>query len=154
MDYYFVTEEVFDRMVGGGEFLEWAVVHAHRYGTSRAEVSRLRSAGRDVVFEVDYQGGRALMRHFPEAVSIFVLPPSMAEVRRRLQGRGSDDPESIALRLRNARVEIATAFEYRFAVVNDEAERCLRDIRTILAAERLKSQDAKDLIRALVAEPL
>lgn len=151
-DYYFIGEDDFDRMVAAGEFLEWAVVHTHRYGTSRAEVARLKAQGRDVVFEVDFQGGRALMRLFPEAVSVFVLPPSMAEVRRRLEGRGTDDPETMALRLHNARVEIATAFEYRYAVVNDDVERALRDIRTILAAERLKSACRKDLVRSLVAE--
>lgn len=152
VDYYFVSESDFDRMIGASEFLEWAVVHSHRYGTSRAEVERLRAQGRDVVFEVDYQGGRALMRHFPESVSIFVLPPSMAEVRRRLAERGTDSPDEVALRLRNARVEIATAFEYRYAVVNDEVGRALGDIRTILAAERLASARAKTLIRALVSE--
>ncbi len=151
-DYYFIGEDDFDRMVAAGEFLEWAVVHAHRYGTSRAEVARLTDQSRDVVFEVDFQGGRALMRLFPEAVSVFVLPPSLAEVRRRLEGRGTDDPETMALRLHNARIEIATAFEYRYAVVNDDADRALRDIRTILAAERLKSARSKDLVRSLVAE--
>lgn len=151
-DYCFVGEDEFDRMVAAGEFLEWAVVHAHRYGTSRAEVARLQAQGRDVVFEVDFQGGRALMRLFPDAVSIFLLPPSMAEVRRRLEGRGTDDPATMALRLHNARVEIATAFEYRYAVVNDDIERALRDLRTILSAERLKSARCKDLVRALVAE--
>ncbi len=151
-DYYFIGDEEFDRMVAAGAFLEWALVHGHRYGTSRGEVERLRAMGRDVVFEVDFQGGRALMRAFPEAVSIFVLPPSMAEVRRRLQLRGTDDPSAMDLRLRNARMEIATAFEYRYAVVNEDVERALRDIRVILAAERLKSVRHMDLVRALVAE--
>ncbi len=153
-DYYFIREDEFDRMVEADEFLEWAMVHAHRYGTSRAEVARLQAQGRDVVFEVDFQGGRALMRLFPDAVSIFLLPPSMAEVRRRLEGRGTDDPPTMALRLHNARVEVATAFEYRYAVVNDDVGRALRDLRTILSAERLKSARCKDLVRALVAEDM
>jgi len=154
VDYYFVRDAEFDRMVSAGEFAEWAVVHDHRYGTSLREVERLKALGRDIVFEVDFQGGRSLMRVFPDAVSIFILPPSMAETAKRLQSRGSDDPDSIRLRLKNARVEIATAFEYRYAVVNEDLERALRDVRTILAAERLRSHRAADLVRALVAEPV
>lgn len=151
-DYYFVDEETFSRMVAQGEFLEWAVVHQHRYGTSKKEVERLLQTGRDVVFEVDFQGGRALMRHYPEAVSIFILPPSLKEVERRLRKRGTDDEETIALRLKNARIEIATAFEYRYAVINDDVERALREVLTILDAERLRSRWALPHVRALVAE--
>jgi len=152
VDYYFVSEETFDRMLADGAFVEWARVHGHRYGTSRGEVQRLLRLGQDVLFEVDFQGGRALMRRFPEAVSIFVLPPSMAEVHRRLLARGTDTPEQIALRLRNARMEIAAAGEYRYAVVNDDLDRALADVRAILAAERLRSHRAADRIRRLVAE--
>lgn len=152
VDYYFISGEEFDRMVAADEFLEWALVHGHRYGTSRSEVERLRALGRDVVFEVDFQGGRALMRQYPESVSIFILPPSMAEARRRLLRRKSDDLDSVDVRLRNARVEIASAFEYRYVVVNDDVERAFRDIRTILAAERLRSVRHEGLVRSLVAE--
>lgn len=152
VDYYFVSEETFDRMLAENAFVEWARVHGHRYGTSRKEVERLLRLGQDVLFEVDFQGGRALMRRFPEAVSIFVLPPSMAEVRRRLRSRGTDAPEEIALRLRNARMEIAVAGEYRYVVVNDDLDRVIGDVRAILAAERLRSHRAADRIRSLVAE--
>lgn len=152
VDYYFVSEETFDRMLAENAFVEWARVHGHRYGTSRKEVERLLRLGQDVLFEVDFQGGRALMRRFPEAVSIFVLPPSMAEVRRRLRSRGTDAPEEIALRLRNARMEVAVAGEYRYVVVNDDLDRVIGDVRAILTAERLRSHRAADRIRALVAE--
>jgi len=152
VDYHFVSEATFDRMLAEGAFVEWARVHGHRYGTSREEVKRLLRLGRDVLFEVDFQGGRALMRRFPRAVSIFVLPPSMAEVRRRLLARGTDSPESVSLRLKNARMEIAVAGEYRYAVVNDDLDRAVRHVRAILTAERPRSDRAQDRIRALVAE--
>lgn len=151
-DYYFVSDVAFDHMLRQRSFVEWAWVHGHRYGTSRQEVDRLLRSGREVIFDVDFQGGRALMRRFPEAVSLFILPPSLAEVHRRLLGRGTNSPEEIALRLRNARVEIAVAGEYRYAVVNDHLDRALDDIRTILRAERLRSRRVAGLVRALVAE--
>lgn len=154
VDYYFVSDETFDQMIAAGAFVEWAEVHGHRYGTSEAEVERLRALGRDIVFEVDFQGGRALMRRFSDAVSIFLLPPSLAEVKRRLEKRGSEAPESLALRLHNAKVEIAATFEYRYAVVNDNLEKALADVRTILAAERLRSHFFTDAVRALIAEKI
>jgi guanylate kinase len=151
-DYHFVTQEQFTAIEGEGGFVEWAHVHAHRYGTSVAEVDRLLAAGRDVVFDVDYQGGRSLMRRFPDAVTIFVLPPSLAEIRRRLDGRNLDDEATIRLRLNNARVEIATAGEYGFTVINDELDRAVDDVRAILRASRLRSAHHAARIRALVAE--
>jgi guanylate kinase len=151
-EYHFVDDATFDRMVAAGEFAECALVHGHRYGTSRAEVRRLAADGRDVFFDVDYQGGRALMRAFPQAVSIFLLPPSMAEARRRLEARATDDPATIAARLRNARVELAAAGDYRYNVANDDLDRCVGDVLAILRAERLRSVAAAPCVRALVAE--
>lgn len=151
-DYHFVTDEAFDRMLAQDGFAEWAHVHGRRYGTSMDEVRRLQSLGRDVVFDVDYQGGRALMRRFPDAVSIFVLPPSLAEVKRRLEARGTDQDETIALRLQNARVELAIAGEYRYAVTNDDLDRAVDDVRAILRAERLRANRQAERVRTLVAE--
>jgi len=154
VDYYFVDRDTFMDMVNRDAFAEWAEVHSHLYGTSLAEVTRLSSQGIDVVFEVDYQGGRALMRRFPEAVSIFILPPSMAEVRNRLEKRGTDDAATIALRLNNARVEVATAGEYHYAVVNDDLDTTVDTVASIVAVERLRSSRYPDLIRRLVAEDI
>lgn len=151
-DYYFVDNATFMAMVERNEFAEWADVHSNLYGTSMAEIARLSSQGIDVVFEVDYQGGRALMRRFPDAASIFILPPSMAEVRHRLELRGTDTPETIALRLHNARIEIATAGEYRYAVVNDDLDAAVDRVASIVAVERMRSIRRPDMIRALVAE--
>ena len=152
VDYHFASDEAFDRMLAADGFAEWANVHGRRYGTSLDEVRRLQSLGRDVIFDVDFQGGRALMRRFPEAVAVFVLPPSLAEVKRRLVARGTDNGDTIALRLQNARVELATAGEYRYAVTNDDLDRAVDDVRAILRAERLRAARQADRVRALVAE--
>lgn len=152
IDYYFVDRPQFEKMADAGQFAEWAEVHSNLYGTSKAEIDRLASQGIDVVFEVDYQGGRSLMRLYPEAVSIFVLPPSMAEVRKRLTLRGTDDEATIKLRLHNARVEIATAGEYRFIVTNDELDNAVYDVMKIISVERMRSTAYAAIIRELVAE--
>ena len=154
LDYTFVSDAEFERMIANGEFAEWAVVHDHRYGTSMAEVERLTSAGRDVVFDVDTQGGRALMRRFRDAISIFILPPSMDEVKKRLLLRGTDDKASIVMRLHNARVEIAIASEYRSAVINDDLETACNDIKAILRAARLSTRAAGGRIQSLLCEDI
>ncbi len=151
-NYHFVDDATFDRMVADGAFAEWALVHGRRYGTSLAEVARLTDDGLDVVFDVDYQGGRALMRRFPRAASVFLLPPSLAEARRRLAARATDAAETVELRLRNARVEIASAGDYRYNVVNDDLDRCVEDVRAILRAERHRSWRAAGRVRELAGE--
>jgi guanylate kinase len=151
-DYYFVDDDAFQAILDSRGFAEWAHVHEHRYGTSMAEIDRLTGTGQDAVFEVDFQGGRSLMRRFPEAVSIFIVPPSMAEVRKRLETRGTDSTDTVNLRLHNARIEIATAGEYRYLVVNDDLERAVVDVQAIIRAERLRSIRYPDRIRTLVAE--
>lgn len=150
--YHFVSDAEFDRMVAADAFAEWARVHQHRYGTSLAEVERLLSEGRDVVFDVDFQGGRRLMRRFPNAVTVWVLPPSMADLKARLVARGTDTSEAVEVRLKNARTEIAVAGEYAYNVVNDDVERCLADLCGIVAAERNRSSRRADLVRRLAAE--
>jgi guanylate kinase len=152
VDYHFVTEDRFGEILAADGFAEWAHVHGRRYGTSLAEVRRLQDTGRDVVFDVDYQGARQLMRRFPDAVSVFVLPPSLAEVKRRLEARGTDDGQTIALRVANARVELATAGEYRYAVTNDDLDRAVADVQAILRSERNRATRQADRVRSLVAE--
>lgn len=164
-DYHFIDETTFRAMIDRNEFVEWAEVHgakygdssqnvrtARLYGTSRNEITRLTGPGKDVLFEVDYQGGRSLMRQFPSAVSIFVLPPSMATIKERLTGRGTDDQATIDLRLHNARIEIATAGEYQYVVVNDDLDRTVGDVAAILRSQRCRADRHPARIRALVAE--
>jgi guanylate kinase len=134
-DYFYLSREEFQRRVGVGEFVEWAEVHGEMYGTLRAETDRWLSAGRNVLLDIDVQGGRAVRKVYPDGVYIFVLPPSLDSLERRLRGRGTDSEERIRLRLENARREIALASEYDYAVVNDDLQAAYRQVASIIVAE-------------------
>ena len=120
--YYFVERAEFEREVAEGVFLEHAEVHGNFYGTSRTTVAELLEQGRDVLLEIDWQGARQIRKSKPDCVSVFILPPSRAELERRLRGRGSDSAEVIARRLHNSREEIAHAHEFDYVIVNDRFE--------------------------------
>ncbi len=140
-EYYFVTEEDFLRRREAGEFVEWAEVHDHLYGTLFCEVDRMLDAGRIPVFDLDVQGGRKLVERYGErVVSVFVLPPGPEVLEGRLRGRKTDDEATIALRLGNARREIESAPEYRYWIVNDDLDRARNDLSAILRAEELRSE--------------
>ncbi|MBU6248789.1 MAG: guanylate kinase [Xanthomonadaceae bacterium] len=153
--YYFVERAEFEREVGEGIFLEHAEVHGNLYGTSRTTVDGLLAQSRDVLLEIDWQGARQIRASKPDCVSVFILPPSRAELERRLRGRGSDAPEVIERRLRNSRGEIAHAHEFDYIVVNDRFEDALDDLQAIVRAVRLRSRLQWDrhaaLIEALLA---
>jgi guanylate kinase len=137
--YHFIDARRFEQMQRAGELLESAEVHGNRYGTPREPVAAALAAGRDVVFDIDWQGTRQIAAKLPDdLVSIFVLPPSMAELKARLERRAEDDPEVIARRLAAAREEIRHWAEYDYVIVNDDLDRSLRSVRAILDAERLK----------------
>ena len=123
VSYHFMDDAEFDRRLAAGEFLEWAWVHAHRYGTLKSEVERVLAGGESVVLEIDVQGGLAVRAAMPDAVLVFIEPPSMAELERRLRGRGTEDEEQVARRLANARSEMARAPEYDVRIVNDDLDR-------------------------------
>lgn len=148
-DYHFVEEAAFQRMVEGGEFLEWARVHGFRYGTSRAVVERsLREAGSLTIFDIDVQGGSAIKSQFPQAVTVFILPPSLAELEARLRGRGTDSEEVIQLRLEAARSEILRGLaEYDYLVVNRVLEEAGSDLRAIVRAARCRAAYSRDELR-------
>lgn len=138
MAYYFLDEEEFDRRVRHGDFLEWADVHGHRYGTLKSEVEKNLAAGRSVILEIDVQGGINVRHSFPDAVLVFVEPPSMDELERRLRGRGTEDEASIERRLANAAGEMAHAKSYDVRIVNDDLERAASELeRTIDAYESM-----------------
>lgn len=121
--YHFLSEDEFEARVQAGEFLEYADVHGHRYGTLNSEVDSRLAAGISVILEIDVQGGLNVRRAYPEdSVLIFVEPPSLEELERRLRGRGTEDEESIRLRLANARREMEVADQYDVRIVNDERE--------------------------------
>ena len=138
-DYYFVARNRFDQLVESHAFVEWAEVHGNFYGTSLGEIERARSEHkRGVVFDVDYQGARQIRAVRPDAISVFVLPPSMEELRQRLRGRASDDENTIERRFNNARDEIAQYGLFDYVVVNDDLERAKLRMRSIVEAERTR----------------
>lgn len=137
--YHFVTRKAFEGMRDQGELLEWAEVHGNLYGTPREPVERALAQGEDILFDIDWQGTLQLYESSREdVVSIFILPPSGAELKARLERRAEDDPEIIAKRLANAKDEMTHWDEYDYVIVNDDLERALAGVRAILTAERLK----------------
>ena len=132
VSYHFMSEEEFDRRVADGEFLEWAWVHDHRYGTLASEVERVVSGGLSVILEIDVQGGLAVRSAIPDAVLVFVEPPSMEELERRLRGRGTEDEASIEVRLANARSEMAHAADYDVRIVNDDLARAVAELEDVI----------------------
>lgn len=137
-EYFFASNAEFDSMVLGEAFLEWAHVHGNRYGTSKKVVEERLIAGSDVILEIDFQGAIQIKKIFPNAVLIFILPPSWEELRSRLERRGEDADDVIALRLRNARIELAQTKEFDFVIINELFERALFDLKAVIHAQRLK----------------
>ncbi|TPG47440.1 guanylate kinase [Rhodanobacter glycinis] len=152
--YYFVERGEFEREIAEGVFLEHAEVHGNLYGTSRTSVQELLAQGRDVLLEIDWQGAEQIRRSKPDCVSVFILPPSRAELERRLRGRGSDSIEVIERRLRNSRGEIAHAHEFDYILVNDVFDQALADLQAIVRAVRLRSALQGRRHEALIAELL
>jgi len=137
-EYLFVDPATFQRMVDKGEFLEWAEVHGNLYGTSRAAIQERVAVGQDVVLEIDYQGALQIKKLFPNAILIFILPPSWEELAQRLARRGEDAQEVIAQRLVNARIEVDQARHFDFVIINALFETALFDLKAIVHAQRLK----------------
>lgn len=137
-EYYFVSNEEFDRMVEQNAFIEWAHVHSNRYGTSRKAIEDKIAAGADIVLEIDYQGAIQVKRQFPNAVLVFILPPSWPELRARLMRRAEDSDDVIELRLKNAAEEVAQVDKFDFVIINELFERALFDLKAIMHAQRLK----------------
>lgn len=147
VDYHFVDLERFREMTSNHEFLEWAHVFDHRYGTPRAAVEDLLASGRDVLFDIDWQGAQQLYQLAGgDVVRIFILPPSMVELERRLRGRNTDSDEVITRRMARAAGEIAHWDGYDYVLVNDDAETCFDKVSTILKSERLKRSRQTGLI--------
>lgn len=137
-EYWFVDEPEFRAMVERGEFFEWAQVHGRLYGTSRKAIQERLARGEDVVLEIDWQGAQQIKRLFPQTVTIFILPPSWAELEQRLKRRGEDRPEVIEQRLANARLEVPHAREFDFVIINALFETALFDLKTVVHSQRLK----------------
>ena len=154
--YHFVSAERFEEMRVGSEFLEWAKVFGHAYATPRRPVEAALAAGRDVLFDIDWQGTQQLAQKAPfDLVSIFVLPPSGGELSRRLKQRAQDSAEVVARRMAEAANEISHWAEYDYVVVNRDLERCFAEVETILRSERLRRErrpGLTDFVRGLLSE--
>ncbi|WP_394755831.1 guanylate kinase [Rhodoferax sp.] len=137
-EYFFVSEQEFDAMVQADAFVEWAAVHEHRYGTSKKAIEERMAQGADVVLEIDYQGALQIKKLFANAISIFILPPSWDELRARLERRGEDSVDVIALRLKNAAIEVAQVNKFDFVIINELFDRALFDLKAIVHSQRLK----------------
>ena len=156
-DYHFVDDAEFQRLVDEDELAEWAYVFDHRYGSPKEPIKEALKEGRDTLFDIDWQGTQQLEYAFrTDLVLIFILPPSMKELERRLDERGTDSDEVIAGRMRRAAAEIGHWAEYDYVLINDDMEKCLADVQAIIAAERLRRQRQPYLlgfVRELVARP-
>jgi guanylate kinase len=138
-EYHFITREAFDAMAGRGEFLEWANVHDHRYGSPKAPIMAALEAGQDVLFDIDWQGAAAIRANAPgDTVKVFILPPSMADLSRRLHARAQDHEDVIERRLARANDEIAHWGDYDYVIVNEDFDRAYADLGHIYRAERQK----------------
>ncbi|MEO7101828.1 MAG: guanylate kinase [Gemmatimonadaceae bacterium] len=149
--YHFLTAAEFAQAVKGGEFAEYAEVHGNMYGTLRREVAKVLGASRHVVMDIDVQGAMQFAASFPDAVRIFILPPSGETLVERLKGRGTEDRETIARRLRDAIGEIGVLDEFEYVVINDALERAVSQVSCIIDAEGLRRVNSPDS-RSIAAE--
>lgn len=151
-DYHFVDTESFERMIGDGAFAEWARVHGNLYGTSLREIEIAKTTSAGLLFDIDYQGARQLKAHLPSAAGIFILPPSFAELERRLRGRGTEDEQTVRRRLSNAHHEIEHYAIFDYVVINDELERAYTELCGIVHAERCKRSRRSLLCERMLEE--
>jgi len=156
VEYHFVGEPAFRRMIRERRFVEWAEVHGHLYGTSKAEIAR-KGRGRDLILDIDVQGARQVRERIPGAVLIFIMPPVFAELRRRLEHRKSDNPGAIARRLKNAAGEVRAYAEFEYVVVNDKLETAAAELEAVITAARcrreIRAVSLWPILRSFAARP-
>lgn len=152
--YHYVDEPMFTKMVADGEFLEHAKVFDNYYGTSQAAVLAQLASGQDVILEIDWQGAQQVRKHFPQAIGIFILPPSKTALRERLTDRGQDDTSIIDRRMRDAEAEMSHYHEFDFVVVNDDFDTALGELRAIITSQRLAISRQETMLQGLIKELL
>lgn len=150
IDYHFVEKETFITLIDAGAFAEWAEVYDDLYGTSFSSLKKQTEAGRDVLLDLDDQGARNIRKQFKKSVLVYVLPPDLETLERRLRARGTDDENVIRMRMENASHEIQNCTEYDYIVVNDELERAIEQARAIILAERCRPSRRGDLLNKLL----
>jgi guanylate kinase len=151
-EYHFTNPATFKSMIGQGAFAEWAQVHGNLYGTSLSEIEIARKTANGVLFDIDYQGARQIKARMPEAVGVFILPPSLAELERRLRGRGTEDEATTLRRLEAAKGEIEHYGFFDYVIVNDDVQRAYDNLRALVFAERCKRDRHALLCEQLLAE--
>jgi len=149
LHYYFIDREDFEKMIEAHEFVEWAVVYDQLYGTSVSSISRGLSSGKDLLMDVDIQGSQKIKRQFPESLSIFILPPSLNILKKRLQKRSTNDKMNTGLRLKKAVEEIQRCRGYDFIIVNDDLKQAVKEIEAIIVAQRANKNRRFPLIQKL-----
>ena len=149
-EYFFISYKEFSDLIKQGEFLEYAEVHGNFYGTSKTRVNDQIENGRDVILEIDVQGAENIVKCFPDAVSIFILPPTFETLRERLTARATETHENLALRLKNSFGEVQKFKEFQYIVINDEMAQAIRDLQTIILAERLKRVRQTEAIQGIL----
>jgi guanylate kinase len=150
-DYFFTDTASFLEMQENDQFIEWAHVHGNRYGTSQAEIRAAASSGVDLIFDVDYQGASQIKERYPEAIAIFILPPSIDELKRRLSSRGTETPESLEKRFTAALGEISHYAEFDYQLVNDDIDHAYDRLRAILISQRITTSRNDSLAKQLLS---
>jgi len=151
-EYFFVDRATFEQMIGRGEFLEWADVYGQLYGTSAQQVERERAAGHDIILEIDVQGAASIRRKIPDAVSIFILPPSFELLRNRLVTRGTDSAEALEKRLRGARAEVEQYKNFQYVILNDDINRASQQLASVIYSERARCDRQELSLRQAFAD--
>ena len=149
-DYFFVTNEIFADMIKEDKFLETAKCHGSFYGTSRNFVEEVRDAGKDIIFEIDWQGAKSIKAIFPEAISIFILPPSLKKLEERLIARGQDSEDTIKVRLSAAKSEMSHVNQFDYVTINDNFDDALKELQSIIMAKKLNTKHQKNNYQKLI----
>jgi len=149
-DYFFVTNEIFAEMVKEDKFLETAKCHGSFYGTSRNFVQKVRGTGKDIIFEIDWQGAKSIKAIFPEAISIFILPPSLKKLEERLIARGQDSEDTIKARLSAAKSEMSHVNQFDYVTINDNFDDALKELQSIIMAKKLNTKHQKNNYQKLI----
>lgn len=149
-EYFFVSRETFEEMIAAGEFLEWACVHGNYYGTAKNRVLEETAAGADIILEVDVQGAASVRQLLMDSVSIFILPPSYEVLKRRLIDRGTDSPQELEVRLRNAPDELRQYSSFDYVIINDQVAAAAGQLASIIHAERARCMRQEGLVREVI----
>src|SRR5438132_984363 len=151
-EYFFVSTAKFEGLIQQGEFLEWADVYGHFYGTSKAQVERERAAGRDIILEIDVQGAASIRQLIDDAVSVFILPPSFELLRDRLAARGTDSPADLERRLRGAPAEVEQYKCFQYVILNDDIDRASAQLASVIYAERARRERQQPKLKETLAD--